>query len=438
MKVKLIIPGWPKTSVWGTLFRFPYLSLTTLAAVTPEGWEVCIEDENVAPLDFGGDADLVGITALTPLAPRAYEIAAEHRRRGRKVVLGGHHATWRSEEALGHVDAVVAGEAEGSWPKLLADFQAGRLQRIYKAEPASAFPTIGPARRELLNRKKYLFLNTLQTTRGCPFDCEFCAVTPFYGHTYRTRPLEEVERDLATLSGGANFLFIVDDNVVGNPGYAKQLFELLKRYPFKWLSQASITLAENAPLMKLAQESGCIGMFVGFESLSQEALDRVNKRWGKVDRYAEAIKKLHDYGIGIQGSFIFGYDWDTERSFDEVLEFAIRNRLDSVLFTILTPFPGTRVYDSLKAEGRILHSDWSRYDMSHAVYRPRNFSPEELEDRFLRANRAFHSMGSIFHRLRFVDRGIPVWAPMNMGFRGAWKKFDPRAGGQEVIRREGE
>jgi len=424
VKVKLVIPKWSETSVWGGFtFRFPYLGVTTLAALTPPHWEVEIHDENAAPIDFRDGADLVGITALTPLAPRAYEIAAEYRGRGVPVVMGGFHATWCPEEAKGHVDAVAVGEAEGLWPEILRDFENGGMKPFYRAEQGRPFAGIPPARRDLLRRKSYLFLNTVQTTRGCPFDCEFCSVTAFYGHTYRPRPLEEVEAELKTLSGGADFLFIVDDNVVGNTAYAKELFTLLKRYPFKWLSQASVTLAQNDELLRLARESDCFGMFIGFESLSQEGLKSVNKPFARADKYADAIRKIRDHGIGIQGSFIFGYDWDTPDSFERVLEFAIRTKLESVLFTILTPFPGTKVYAKMKEQGRLITDDWARYDMAHAVYRPKNMEPEELEERFVRVNREFHSLSSIARRLPWFSRRIQVFGPMNFGFRSAWKRF---------------
>ncbi len=427
-KLKLVIPGWPRTSIWKNLvFRFPYLSVTTLAAITPDSWDIKIEDENVAPVNFDDGSDLVGITALTPLAPRAYEISRQFRARGAKTVMGGFHASANPEEAALHVDSVAIGEAEAIWPAILEDFGANRLKPMYRAERALGFPPLPPARRDLLNRKKYLFLNTMQTTRGCPFDCEFCSVTAYYGRSYRTRPLEDVARELQTLAGMNDFLFVVDDNIVGNPGYAKKVFEVLGRHKFKWLSQASITFARDPELLKLARDSGCQGMFIGFESLEQEALEQLNKNWGRAEDYATAIQKIHDNGIGIQGSFIFGYDWDTKATFDRVLEFTQKMKLESVLFTILTPFPGTKVYERLDSQKRILTRDWSRYDMAHAVFQPKNMSPGELEESYVKANREFHSWGSIFRRLPWKSRRIAVFGPMNWGFRRGWQSFDVRA-----------
>lgn len=424
MRLKLVIPSWPGTSIWNNLmFRFPYLSVTTLAALTPETWEVIIEDENVAPVDFDYPVDLVGITALTPLAPRAYEIAKQYAARGVKVVMGGFHATWMPEEALNHVDSVVIGEAEGIWGEVISDCEKGQLQRRYMKGERTDISGIPVARRDLLPKNGYFFINTMQTTRGCPFDCEFCSVSAFYGKTYRMRPLEDVARELDTIAGGANFLFIVDDNVTGNHAYAKQLFSLLKEYPFKWLSQTSIKFAENPELLTLARESGCYGMFIGFESLSQDALNRLNKRFNKADTYAEAIKRIHDQGIGIQGSFIFGYDWDTRKSFDDVYEFCYKTKLDNVLFNVLTPFPGTRVFREMQDEGRLITNDWSQYDMAHVVYRPRNMSPDELQLMYNEINDRFYSLPAFFSRLFAFRRSQQVFAPMNFGFRKAWKQF---------------
>jgi radical SAM superfamily enzyme YgiQ (UPF0313 family) len=424
MKLKLIIPGWSETSLWKNfIFRFPYLSVTTIASLTPQEWEVTIEDENVSPINFDEDVDIVGITALTPLAPRAYEIAQKFREKGVKVVMGGFHATWLPDEAIQFADSVVIGEAEGLWHQVLKDFANKHLQPFYRNNGRSNLEGLKPARRELLNRNGYFFINTLQTTRGCPFNCDFCSVTAFYGHSYRMRPLEDIENELNILSGGSNFLFIVDDNIVGNPSYAKNLFCLLKRYSFKWLSQASITFAENDELLQLAKESGCYGMFIGFESLSQEALNKLNKRFNRAEKYAELIKKIHAHGMGIQGSFIFGYDWDTPDTFNQVLEFVERTRLDSVLYTILTPYPGTRVFERMKHEGRLITTDWRLYDMAHAVFRPKNMQPEELDEQFLRANQRFYSVRSMLKRLPALRRSIIVFGPMNWGFSRAWKNF---------------
>ncbi len=405
------------------VFRFPYLSATTLAALTPPDIEVTIQDENVQEVSFDRDTDLAAISIMTPLAVRGYEIADAFRLNGTKVVIGGFHATWMPDEAAGHADSVVIGEAEQVWSKVIEDLRNGGLKNRYTSGTVSDLNGLPPARRDLLKKDGYFFINTLQTTRGCPFDCEFCSVTAFYGRTYRYRPVEEIEKELEGISGGANFLFIVDDNITGNPAYAKKIFGMLKRSPFKWLSQTSITFAENPELLKLAQESGCYGMFIGFETLTQEGLDRLNKKFNRAEKYAELIRRIHDHGMGIQGSFIFGYDWDTKGSFEQVVSFAEKTKLDSVLFTILTPYPGTKVFSRMMEENRIITTDWSRYDMAHVVYKPKNMSVEELQDGYLAANRQFYSWGSMFRRLPAFRRSLQIFGPMNWGFRKAWKEF---------------
>jgi radical SAM superfamily enzyme YgiQ (UPF0313 family) len=422
LKLTLVVPGWPRTSMWHHFkFPFPPLSLATLAAITPSDWEIRIEDENVGPLDLERVPDVVGFTAMTPLAPRAYELAAHYRAKGALVVMGGFHASLLPEEAARHVDAVVVGEAERVWPQVLADAREGRLQSVYRSQDRPDLAALPAARRDLFEGRGYIFLNTMQTTRGCPFDCDFCSVTAFYGHTLRSRPIACVERELLTLHGGGGFLFLVDDNVFGDTAYARELFTMLKRHSFKWMSQSSILLAEHEEMLRLAADSGCIGLFVGFESLLPEALVRLNKKFGHPERYAEAMRKFHDHGIGIQGSFVFGYDWDDAGSFDRVQEFCDRTRLDSAFFTLLTPFPGTRVYDRMVAEGRLTTRDWSRYDMSHVVFKPAKMTEEQLLERFQELYRSFYSVRSLLWRLPFARRA-QVFLPMNWGFHRAWKR----------------
>ena len=423
MKIKIIAPKWPLHSIWSRLyFKFPYLSTAVLGALTPERHEVSIEDENLRPLDFSDVPDLVCITVMTPLALRAYEIADEYRRRGAKVVMGGFHATWCPEEALTHADAVVVGEAEGVWNKVLADAEDGTLGGQYKADGRPKADVIPAARRELLDNKGYFFTNILQTTRGCPFDCKFCSVTAFYGGTYRFRPVEEIEKEVLSFTKGAGFILFVDDNIVGNPAYAKRLFSMLKQHKRKWMSQASTTIVKDPELLKLASESGCHGLFMGFESLTQENLDMMGKKMNTLQNYADVISKIHDHGIGVHGSFIFGYDHDDKSVFDKVLDFTRKVRLDAAFMPVLTPFPGTGIYRQLEDEGRIINRDWSLYDMEHVVFRPKNMTPEELQEGHDRANREFYSWGNIWKRIGTLRRSLWIFGPMNWDLRQAWNK----------------
>jgi radical SAM superfamily enzyme YgiQ (UPF0313 family) len=421
MKLLLIAPKWPEHSLWGQIyFRFPYLALTTLAALTGDQWDISIVDENADPLDFSALPDLAAISVMTPLAKRAYEIADIFKEKGVPVVLGGIHPTMMKNEAKTHADAVVIGEAEEIWPKVLSDLSRGDLKSFYKAPNFCSLDGLRIPRRDLLNRSAYFFVNTIQTTRGCPFDCEFCSVTSFYGRTYRVRLVKDVIDELGHME--RKFVFFVDDNIVGNKAYAKELFRALMPLKVKWFSQASLNIVKDRDLLDLAQRSGCKGLFVGFESLSQESLKALGKSTNCVKEYKQAVKKLHDYGIGIQGSFIFGTDQDDQSVFSDVLRFIEKTHIEAALFSVLTPFPGTRIQGALLKENRILHTDWEKYDMNHVVFKPKKMSSRQLQDGFDWAYKRLYGYRSIVKRLFPFSRSGLFYGIQNYGFRQAWKK----------------
>jgi radical SAM superfamily enzyme YgiQ (UPF0313 family) len=423
MKILFIVPGWSPSNLWGQMeFKFPPLSVLILSASTPEEVEIFILDENLEKIDFNTEADLIGITVMTPQAIRAYEIGDEFRSRGRKVVLGGFHVSHLPEEALNHADAVVIGEGDRIWKEVIKDFQKSRLKRIYQDNKLVSLSEIQIPRRELVKEKGYLFNNTIQTTRGCPFQCEFCSVPSFFGRSYRTRPVPLVMEELTTLRQESVFLFLVDDNLVGNRSYAKTLFQEMASLKFKWASHASLDIADDEELLKLASQSGCLALFVGFESLDSENLSLMDKRTNLRIFPIEAVKKFHDQGIGILGSFILGYDHDTPNTFEKILNFCHQAKIDGGLFPILTPYPGTLVRERLKKEGRILTDQWDLYDMEHVTYVPKKMSPETLQEGFEWLNASFLSWGSIIRRLFKMNRSIQIFGPMNLGFRKAWMK----------------
>lgn len=421
MKLLLIAPKWPDNSLWGQIyFRFPYLALTTLAALTDTDWDVLIVDENTEALDFSLLPDLAAISLMTPLAKRGYEIADAFRQRGVPVVLGGIHPTMMKNEAKTHADAVIIGEAEGVWPQVLTDVRQGDLKSFYKAKGFCSLDGLRNPRRDLLDKKAYFFVNTTQTTRGCPFDCEFCSVTSFYGRTYRVRPVEDVINEIGDWKGG--FVFFVDDNIAGIPSYAKELFRALIPLEIKWFSQASLRIVKDRELLALAQRSGCKGLFIGFESLSQESLKAMGKSMNFVNEYREAVKLIHDHGVGIQGSFIFGTDNDDQSVFSDVLRFIEKTHLEAALFSILTPFPGTKIQAVLQKENRIIHYDWEKYDMNHVVFRPKKMTPEQLQDGFNWTYRRLYGYKSILTRLFPFRRSGIFYGVQNYGFRQGWKK----------------
>ena len=392
------------------------LALPTVAALTPEDWEVAIHDARAEPVDYDQKVDLVGLTAFTAEAPSAYEIADNFREKGVPVVMGGIHASALPEEALEHVDAVVIGEAEGVWKTLLRDLEAGRLQPTYRAEARCDMQEMKIPRRDLLNREMYVSLvYTIQATRGCPFDCEYCAVTGVFGRQFRTRPVAQVIDEIRAFD--TREFFFVDDNICGRPGYAKELFRALVPLRKIWGGQTSITFARDDELLDLYAKSGGRYAFIGFETISQEGLASLNKQWSRVDTYGEAIRKIHDAGINILGSFMFGLEVDDTSVFQRTLDFIVEHGIDAARFHILTPFPGTRLYAALEADGRILERDWAKYHAGEAVFQPRNMTARELEDGFFRIYRKTYSIGRTIKRVFRSWRGIPYRLAVNFNQR---------------------
>jgi radical SAM superfamily enzyme YgiQ (UPF0313 family) len=428
MRIVLIIPRWPKDSFWDVIaFKFPLLSTSLLAGLTPPHHQVSILDESLTEIDFDQEVDLVAVTAITPLAPRGYEIADQFRQRGRKVVIGGIHASWLPDEAKKHSDSVAIGEADEIWIKILEDAEEGDLKPFYRQDGRTDLSRLPIPKRGLLPQKGYLFHNLIQTTRGCPYDCEFCSVTALHGRSYRMRPISEVEKEIQSLERSRAYIFFVDDNLIGNLSHARELLAMLSHYRLRWVSQGPIHVAEDEELVKLMATAGCHGLFIGFESLREGNLELMGKRINRVEMYGKGIQRLHDAGIGVYGSFVFGYDYDDASVFDEFMEFAEANRIEGAFLPILTPFPGTRIYQRLKQEERLLTEDWSKYDMATVVFRPKRMTIEELQEGFWKVNRSFYSVPSILKRIFnpfHLRRSFIIFGPMNLGLWPAVKKAE--------------
>lgn len=416
-RLKLIAPAQREGGLRRSRSLFPPLSLAAVAALTPADWDISIADESVQDVEIDGSVDLVGITVLTAVAPRAYFLADAFRRRGVKVVLGGIHVSALPEEAAAHADAVVVGEAEGVWGTVLDDFRRGRLQRFYVGTRQPELAGLPTARRDLFDPRFYLTTGTIQTSRGCPYNCSFCSVTRFFGRTYRVRPVEEVVREIEGMR--QRLVLFVDDNIIGCRQHARRLFEALKGMRVRWLAQSSLNIAFDAELLALAAKGGCVGLFIGFESLVAENIRRVGKAiTNKVERFREAVRRIHDQGIGIEGAFIFGFDRDDESIFGRTVGFAENVKLDAAQFGILTPFPGTPLREQLEREGRIVVRDWSRYTISDVVFEPRLMSGARLREGFNWAYREFYSWRSIAARLLAgIGRNLPFYLPTNILFR---------------------
>src|SRR3990172_9382549 len=377
MKLRVIVPAVPGTARKQKRVLVPPLGLAMVAALTPSDVEVSLTDENVAAIDFQEETDLVGITVLTITAQRAYEIADTFRARGIKVVLGGIHASFLPDEAGRHADAVVIGEAEETWPRLIADFKANRLQKRYEQGERLPLHNLPIPRRDLFAKGAYLIKNTLAATRGCPYSCSFCSVSSFFGRTYRCRPVQDVVKELDTFNGG-KYYFFVDDNIVGNPKFAKELFRAMIPYKIKWFGQASVTIAKDDELLELAAASGCIGLLIGFESISPANLATVGKKINVVDEYQNVIRKIHSSRIGIHGFFITGLDEDKEDVFERTVRFAQEMKLESAGFAYPMPLPGTDYFNSLDKEGRVITREWSRY-ADEIVFEPKLMSRQVLQ-----------------------------------------------------------
>lgn len=419
MKLGLIAPATPgRSNQKKTLL--PPLGLAMVAAVTPADVEITIIDENVTAIDFQKHFDLVGITVLTVTAQRAYEIADTYRARGVKVVLGGIHTSVLPEEARRHADAVVIGEAEGIWPVVIEDMKGNKLQEVYRQSERPSLVGLPVPRRDLFAKKGYHFRNTLSTTRGCPYSCAFCTVTSFFGHTYRSRPVEEVQREIESLGKG-KFIIFLDDNIVGNPRFARELFRALIPYKIKWVAQASITIARNEELLELAAESGCLSLFIGFESISPASLAAVGKKINVVDDYEQSIKRIHAHGIGIHGFFIFGFDEEDDGVFKRTTRFAQNMRLETAQFDYLTPYPGTAFGESMDKAGRILTKDWARYGYE-LVFEPKSMTREAMKRGHDWAWRRFYSIAAIWRRLGIRHPHLGAFWVANLIFRANSRK----------------
>jgi radical SAM superfamily enzyme YgiQ (UPF0313 family) len=398
------------------MLRFSVMPLTIVGALTPSRHAVRVVDENVEALDFDADVDLVAVTFMTALAPRAYQIAAAFKARGKTVVAGGYHPTFVPDEVAQHFDAVVVGDAEGQWPQLLADFEAGQLQRTYRrATPCDAREIPAPRRNLVAHTARhYVTADAVQIARGCPHACRYCSITAFHRGTHRTRPLDAVLEEVRGLP--RNFMF-VDDNIIADREYARGLFRALAPLGKRWVTQCSIEIADDAGLLELAHMAGCRGLFIGLESLDPRNLDGVDKGFGRCQTYAERIARVRRQGIGIVASVIVGLDHDDVTVFERTLRFLECAHVDAVQVNILTPLPGTPLYAQFDREERIVDRDWGRYDFRHAVIRPAKMSAEELSAGADWLRREFYRPARIFRRatnglLRLGP--LPAWLALRL------------------------
>lgn len=392
------------------------LTLTTLAALVPAELEaeVVLVDEGIADVDPSTPYDLVGISAITGSSGRAYELAADYRKRGVPVVLGGVHPTLLPDEAQRHADSVVVGFAEETWPELLRDFVAGRMKPRYTQAPGLSLAGLPIPRRDLLPASHYAMPHTVEATRGCTYRCEFCVVPTAWGQPIR-RPVGEVVAEIRQM--GAKKLLFLDLNLNADRGYALELFTALVPLGTRWGGLATTTIAGDDELLDLAARSGCRGLLLGFESLCEESVVETGKAFNLRTSYADVSDRIHARGIAIQGCFVFGFDHDDLDVFERTATFAIEARIDLPRFAVLTPFPSTPLFRRLKAEGRILHEDWEEYDAQHVVFRPALMTPQQLQLGVERAWKLAYTFGAIGRRVFGSRIQLPLSLAANLGYR---------------------
>ncbi len=406
-----------RSGIFKRSLRYAPLTLPTLASLIPPDirHQVTLFDEGIRDIPLDLQADIVGMTVITPTAPRSYWLAEQFRARGITVVLGGPHVTLAPEDAAPHADAIVTGYAEESWPRLLRDFVAGRLAPRYSQIPDLSLAGLPPVRRDLVPARDYVTTDVFEATRGCAHDCDFCVVPTAWGRRQLQKPVEEVVDDIRRT--GARRLIFIDLNLVSDRRYATRLFEALVPLGVHWYGLSTTLLAKDPELLALCARSGCRGLLIGLESISTTGLREVHKGFQDPGEFKELIATFHRHGIAIQGCFVFGFDDDTEKVFQRTAEFVVEAKVDLPRFAILTPFPGTPLFKRYEREGRLLTPNWELYDGQHVVFQPRQMSAEALMRGTEAAWKHVYSYPSIARRIWRSPASRSVVIGANLGYR---------------------
>ncbi len=426
MRAKMILPALIDKA--GPRFRpikyalFAPLGLASLAGYFDESDEVELQDENVEQLRLDDDPELVVIQVYITSAYRAYELADHYRRRGAYICLGGVHVTSLPQEAAAHGDSIFLGPGEDTFGVFLDDFRRGRARKVYRSTIRSLVG-VPRARRDLIKRHLYMVPNTVAASRGCPHHCDFCYKDAFYqgGAGFYRRPVEDVLDEIRSLPG--RYLFFVDDHVFGDVTLARSLLEGMQPMGRLWQAGATVQSVLTPGLMEQAAASGLRTLFVGFETLSDENLRGVRKLQNLEADYGLAVRRLHDLGIMIHGSFVFGMDQDDESVFDRTVDWALAHGIEAATFHILTPYPSTPLFVQLEEQGRIASRNWSDYDTRHVVFRPARMSAAALEAGYWRAYERFYTWGSILRAAR--TKGTFGRQLRHVAYAAGWKKAEP-------------
>lgn len=381
--------------------HLPGLTLPMLAAVTPKEVQLRLLSETVEDIPYNEHWDLVGLTGMGSGIFRAWQIADEFRKRGVTVVQGGIAASLAEPQwSLEHADALVTGEAEATWPQLLQDFAAGRLQQIYRMDNRPAIDTLPMPRYDLMNSRKLGLWRPVQATRGCPFTCNYCSITAFFKQSYRKRPVDQVVRDVrAAKRSGSRFIAFIDDNIGVDFDYCARLWEALIPEKIIWMSQCSLHISERPEMLDLAYRSGCRLLSFGIETVNRKSLKTIDKEWNRPERYRQAVKTIRDHGIDVSTEMIIGLDEDDDSIIEQTFDFIMQNAITVPRIHIITPIPGTPLYDNLLEEGRIISREWQRFTGGQVVYQPRNFTPEQLQTRYWQLYERLFSRMAIWQRI---------------------------------------
>ena len=412
--------------------RMEPLQLGVLAGMVSRHTEATLFDDRFEKIDYDRPTDLVAVTVETFTARRAYEIAGEYRRRGVPVVMGGMHPSLVPDEVSQHADSVFTGDGETVWPAVVFDAEKGRLKKIYNAERGA--PQIGatPVRRDLFEGKAYLPVSLLQFSRGCPYECRYCATSAYFGHGHYCRPIEEVVREIRNQP--RRMVFFVDDNLTANHQAAKVLLRALIPLKIFWAGQISVDAVRDSELLDLMEQSGCLGFLVGFESLSRPSLEEMRKTQNtyRFNRYETEIRRLQDRGFQMWAAFTLGHDHDTKSSLEDTVAFALKHKFTFAAFNILLPYPNTALYNDLKEENRLLYDErwWLHedYRFNSAAFIPKNMTPDELTDIGRRARKEFNSFPALLRRASHLKtnmrsiRKLGMYAYYSLLFKKEVKK----------------
>lgn len=429
LKIALLAPAGAMhrySGNFGKSLHYAPLTLTTLAALIPEDveHEVVIYDETAGKIPLDIDADLIGITCITGTAPRCYAYADYFRKKGIVVAMGGVHPSMLPEEAAQHADVVFTGFSEQTFPQFIHDFVKGSYQKFYHQNADYTIEGKPHPRRELLNPKRYITTKTVEAIRGCCHTCSFCAYPAAFGKPVHKRPVKEVVAEIEALN--TKHVLFPDVNLITDRAYALELFNALIPLKIIWLGLVTSSVGIDDEIMTVFRKSGCKGLLIGFESITQESQQYIHKGVNKVNSYVSLMERLHDNGILVQGCFAFGGDEEDESVFDRTVEMIIKAKIDLPRYSILTPFPQTQYYAQLEKEGRIIERNWAMYDVQHCVFQPKQMTKEQLEEGTDRAWRATYKTSNIMKRLAPFTNSPWLSVPINLGYKKyakEWNKF---------------